>query len=260
MAALGNPRVGHAGERLAGVVDLRGDRSTVTHIPIATYRVQLTKDFGFRQAAALVPYLKALGISHLYASPFLAARQGSTHGYDIVDHNRFNDELGGEALFPVLSDALREAGMGLILDFVPNHMGIGRADNAWWLDVLEWGQKSPHAASFDIDWQGLPYRHQPGVLLPILGKAYGDALSSGEITLKYDAASGTFAAWYFDHKLPINPQRYAEILRAVVARAGAETTTPGKELLALADHYHLPSDPSYTQAPDFKRALATIDG
>lgn len=129
-----------------------------TAIPVATYRIQLTKDFDFDAAAKLIPYLKSLGISHLYASPFLAARPGSTHGYDIVDHNRFNSELGGEEAFERLSTALAEADMGLILDFVPNHMGVGYSDNQWWLDVLEWGQKSPHAASFDIDWNGLPHR------------------------------------------------------------------------------------------------------
>src|SRR4029079_3576977 len=177
-------------------------------VPLATYRLQLTKDFGFAQAAALVPYLKELGITHLYASPFLAARPGSTHGYDIVDHTRLSADLGGEEGFNRLSHALRAADVGLILDFVPNHMGVGYSDNAWWLDVLEWGEKSPHAASFDIDWHGLPYREQPGVVLAILGRPYGDALQAGEIALKFDVATGSFAAWYFDHKLPINPRRY----------------------------------------------------
>ena len=189
-------------------------------VPLATYRVQLTKDFGFEQAASLIPYLKELGISHLYASPFLKARPGSTHGYDIVDHDRLNPELGGEEGFARLAAALKEHGLGLILDFVPNHMGVGRADNAWWLDVLEWGQKSPYADVFDIDWNALPHRRHPGVLLPILGRPYGDALQAGEIELKFDATDGTFAAWYFEHKLPINPQRYAEIIRVVVAHAG----------------------------------------
>ena len=139
-------------------------------VPFATYRVQLTKDFGFEQAASLIPYLKELGISHLYASPFLKARPGSTHGYDIVDHDRLNPELGGDEGFAFLAAALKEHGLGLILDFVPNHMGVGRADNAWWLDVLEWGQKSPYADVFDIDWNALPHRRHPGLLLPILGR------------------------------------------------------------------------------------------
>ncbi len=229
-------------------------------IPVATYRVQLTKDFDFDAAARLVPYLKQLGISHLYASPFLAARSGSTHGYDIVDHNRLNPELGGEEAFQRLSDALAEFDLGLILDFVPNHMGVGFSDNLWWLDVLEWGQKSPHAASFDIDWDGLPHRQQPGVLLPILGRSYADVLSQGEIQLKYDAASGTFAAWYYEHKLPINPQRYGEVLRNIVSAANAHDTAAGQEMIGLAQPHRSPTAPSYRDAPQFKRELASIAG
>ena len=142
-------------------------------IPIATYRLQLTADFDFDAAAAVVPYLKALGITHVYASPFMKARKGSTHGYDIVDHTEFNPELGGEAGFERLSAALKQHDLGLILDFVPNHVGVHFADNPWWLDVLEWGQASPHAVSFDIDWEQLPYRARGGVLLPIIGSSYG---------------------------------------------------------------------------------------
>ncbi len=229
-------------------------------IPVAAYRLQLTKDFDFDAAAALVPYLKQLGISHLYASPFLAARPGSTHGYDIVDHNRLNPELGGDEAFERLSTALASANMGLILDFVPNHMGVGFSDNLWWLDVLEWGQKSPHAASFDIDWNGLPHRQQPGVLLPILGRSYADALSQAEIELKYDAASGTFAAWYFEHKLPINPQRYGEILRNLVSAANAHDTAAGQAIIGLVQPHRSPNAPSYRDAPGFKQELAAIDG
>ena len=117
--------------------------------PLSTYRLQLTKDFGFDDAARIVPYLKSLGISHVYSSPFFKARPGSTHGYDVVDHRALNPELGGEEGFARLSKALKDAGLGLILDFVPNHMAVG-SDNPWWMDVLEWGQKSPRAASFDI--------------------------------------------------------------------------------------------------------------
>jgi maltooligosyltrehalose synthase len=138
-------------------------------IPTATYRLQFTPSFGFDDATRIVPYLKALGISHLYASPFLKARTGSTHGYDIVDHNALNPEFGGEEAFLRLSEALAQADLGLILDFVPNHMGVHYADNAWWLEVLEWGPKALYASFFDIDWQTLPARPQGGVLVPILG-------------------------------------------------------------------------------------------
>jgi (1->4)-alpha-D-glucan 1-alpha-D-glucosylmutase len=231
-----------------------------SYVPIATYRLQLTKEFDFAQAAALVPYLKQLGISHLYASPFLQARPGSTHGYDIVDHSRLSDDLGGDAGFAILSGALRDAGMGLILDFVPNHMGVGHADNAWWLDVLEWGEKSPHAASFDIDWHGLPYREQPGVLLPILGRPYGDALQAGEIALRFDAEAGSFAAWYFDNKLPVNPRRYAEIIRTIVGAAAAHDTLAGQALIGLAHEHRDPREPSYDAAPALKRRIAAVPG
>lgn len=229
-------------------------------MPLATYRLQLTKDFGFDDAAALAPYLAKLGISHLYASPFLKARPGSTHGYDIVDHDRLNPELGGEDGFARLSAALKANGLKLILDFVPNHMGVGQSDNAWWLDVLEWGQKSPYATAFDIDWDALPHRRHPGVLLPILGRAYGDALQTGEIALKYDAGTGSFAAWYYDHKLPINPQRYGEMLRTIVAAAGAGGEAAGIALLALADQVRAPNSPSYREAPALKQQLAQTDG
>ena len=203
-------------------------------IPIATYRLQLSADFDFDAAASVVPYLKALGITHLYASPFMRARKGSTHGYDVTDHAQFNPELGGEAGFERLSAALRQHDLGLILDFVPNHVGVHFADNPWWLDVLEWGPASPHAASFDIDWEQLPYRARGGVLLPIIGSSYGQALENGEIELRYDAGEGSFSAWYFEHRLPIAPERYGEILRMIVKEAGAEDSAPGKAMLALA--------------------------
>ncbi|WP_040619582.1 malto-oligosyltrehalose synthase [Rhodovulum sp. PH10] len=229
-------------------------------VPSATYRLQLTGKFGFDDAAALVPYLKALGISHLYASPFLKARAGSTHGYDIVDHDALNPEFGGDEAFERLSDALAKADIGLILDFVPNHMGVGYADNAWWLDVLEWGQRSPHADSFDIDWETLPFRGQGGLLLPILGKSYGEALDDGDLVLKYDAGEGSFSVWYFDHRLPIRPNRYGDILKTVVAEAGAGDTPVGKKLLEIADRFPDPNEPTREHAPAFKADLAAVEG
>jgi len=229
-------------------------------VPLATYRLQLTKAFGFGDAAALIPYLKELGISHLYASPFLKARPGSTHGYDIVDHDQLNPELGGAEAFARLSAALKENDLGLILDFVPNHMGVAHADNAWWLDVLEWGQRSPYAAFFDIDWDAIPHRRHPGVLAPVLARPYGEVLQSGELALKYDARAGSFAAWYFDHKLPINPRRYGEMLRTIVTAADAAETPTGRALIALADDYRDPRAPRYREAPALKRRLAEIEG
>jgi (1->4)-alpha-D-glucan 1-alpha-D-glucosylmutase len=176
--------------------------------PRATYRLQFNKEFTFRDALGLVDYFAALGVSHLYASPFLMARPGSTHGYDITDHNRINPEIGTEQELDALVAALRRRGMGLILDFVPNHMGIG-SDNPWWLDVLEWGESSPVAPFFDIDWDAGSGK----VLLPILGDQYGAILVKGEIRVRFDAAEGTIAAWYWDRRFPIAPTDYAELLQ-----------------------------------------------
>ena len=229
-------------------------------IPIATYRLQLSADFDFDAAAAVVPYLKALGITHLYASPFMRARKGSAHGYDVTDHTAFNPELGGEAGFERLSAALLQHDLGLILDFVPNHVGVHFDDNPWWLDVLEWGPASPHAASFDIDWEQLPYRARGGVLLPIIGSSYGQALESGEIELRHDAGEGSFSAWYFEHRLPIAPERYGEILRVVVREASAEESAPGKAMLALASRHAGPRRPNRKEAPAFKAELKGISG
>jgi len=227
-------------------------------IPIATYRIQLTANFDFDAAAAIVPYLKALGITHLYASPFMKARKGSTHGYDIVDHTVLNPELGGDDGFVRLSDTLRAHDLGLILDFVPNHVGIHFADNPWWLDVLEWGPASPHAASFDIDWELLPYRARGGVLLPIIGSSYGEALEKGDIELRYEAGEGSFSAWYFEHRLPIAPERYSEILRNVVREAGADDGAAGRRILALASRFTGLRHPNRKEAPSFKAELKGI--
>jgi (1->4)-alpha-D-glucan 1-alpha-D-glucosylmutase len=229
-------------------------------IPIATYRLQLTAGFDFDSAAAVAPYLKALGITHVYASPFMKARRGSTHGYDIVDHTKLNPELGGEDGFERLSQALKANDLGLILDFVPNHVGVHFADNPWWLDVLEWGPASPHAASFDIDWDILPYRARAGVLLPIIGSSYGEALEKGEIELRYDAGEGSFSAWYFEHRLPIAPERYSEILRNIVKEAGTDDSEAGKRIVDLSSRYKGLRHPNAKEAPAFKTTLKGIDG
>jgi (1->4)-alpha-D-glucan 1-alpha-D-glucosylmutase len=232
----------------------------VASVPHSTYRLQLSKEFGFDDAARIAPYLKALGISHLYSSPFLKARAGSKHGYDVVDHHVLNPEFGGEAGFERLSAALKQCDIGLILDLVPNHMAVGGADNPWWLEVLEWGPRSPRAAVFDINWDLLPYRRGGGVLLPVLGRPYGEALRQGEIALKYDPSEGSFSAWYFQHRFPINPQRYSDIFKTIVTAAAADQDPAGQELLALASEYGRPGSPSYSRAPELKRRLAGIPG
>ena len=183
-----------------------------------------------------------------------------SHGYDVVNHTVINPELGGDAGFERLSEALRQHGLGLILDFVPNHVGVHFADNPWWLDVLEWGEASPHAVSFDIDWELLPYRARGGVLLPILGSSYGEALEKGEIELRYDAGEGSFSAWYFEHRLPIAPERYGEILHTTVKEAAAENSAAGKRILDLASRYKGLRHPNRKEAPGLKAELKNIAG
>ena len=140
-----------------------GEPLADSKFPRATYRLQFNGSFTFRDARALVPYLAALGVSHCYASPFLKARAGSPHGYDIVDHAMFNPEIGTEEEFEELVSELRDNEMGLILDFVPNHMAVATSDNAWWMDVLENGPSSPYASFFDIDWMPLKPDSAPSV-------------------------------------------------------------------------------------------------
>jgi (1->4)-alpha-D-glucan 1-alpha-D-glucosylmutase len=251
-------RAGRDAAAMVGVLEHRVMAPLAT--PRATYRLQLTSRFGFRNAAKVVPYLAALGISHVYASPILAARAGSTHGYDMVDPGRINPELGGDEGLAALAAALRAAGLGLIVDFVPNHMGVLAADNAWWLDVLEWGPASPHARSFDIEWNAVPFRARAGIFIPVLGRPYAEALAVGEIALRYDPAEGSLSAWYYEHRLPIAPSCYRAILRGVVRHAGAVQTAPGRALLALADTQGRRGHPVYAEAPRFKRALAAVDG
>jgi len=232
----------------------------MSDVPLATYRLQLTRDFGFDAAAQVAPYLARLGISHLYISPILKARAGSAHGYDVVEHGELNPELGGEDAFARLHATLRKAGMGLIVDFVPNHMAIGGADNPWWLDVLEWGLLSPHAGAFDIEWAELRHRRRAGVLLPILGKPYGETLEAGEVVLKYEARNGSFSAWYYEHRLPITPAHYGQILRRVVAAADAQHDPPGRKLLELASLCQGAQPLSREAAAELKDRLAAVSG
>ena len=183
-------------------------------IPTATYRLQFNRDFTLDDALGIIPYLHSLGISHVYASPLLRARAGSLHGYDIVDHNSINPEIGDQASFDTFVTTLHQQGMGLILDIVPNHMGVGGDDNAWWLDVLENGEASQYARYFDIDWHPVNPALRNRVLLPFLGDHYGTVLEQGELRLGFDAGSGTFSVRYFEHLFPIDPRSYAWILTA----------------------------------------------
>jgi (1->4)-alpha-D-glucan 1-alpha-D-glucosylmutase len=164
----------------------------------------------FRDSAGIVPYLDELGISHLYASPYLKARAGSTHGYAVVDYTQLNPELGGRDGYRALVEALHGHEMGQILDVVSNHMSATPAENSWWNDVLENGPGSPHAAYFDIDWHPVKEELRNKVLLPILGDQYGQVLERGELKLEY--REGAFFLRYYQTLLPLDPRTYRVIL------------------------------------------------
>src|SRR6188768_936963 len=184
-------------------------------IPGCCYRLQLNKNFNFRDATALVDYLDALGVTDIYASPFLGARPGSAHGYDIIDHSRLNPEIGTDGDLDALAAALKQRGMGLIMDVVPNHMAIASSDNHWWNDVLENGRSSPFAAFFDIDWHPPKAELHEKILLPVLGEQYGRVLENQEISIHY--AAGAFHAAYWESRFPIGPRTILPLLEPIVA-------------------------------------------
>ena len=218
---------------------------TNARIPLSTYRLQFNRDFTFAQATEIVPYLAALGVSHCYASPFLRARPGSTHGYDIIDHNKLNPEIGTDEDFERFVAALHEHGMGQILDIVPNHMGVMGTDNAWWLDVLENGQASDYAGFFDIDWDPLKDELQGKILVPILGDQYGTVLDNGELKLTFDREKGEFSILYHEHRFPVNPREYPRILGRGLERLEQTSAANREDFLELqsliAAFSHLPS-------------------
>ncbi|GAC1541734.1 MAG: malto-oligosyltrehalose synthase [Herpetosiphon sp.] len=192
------------------------ERVATSRVPRATYRFQFNADWTFDNARSLVAYLTALGISDAYASPILQARAGSTHGYDITDPTVINPVLGGEEAFNAWSAALKKAGLGLIVDMVPNHMGIGDPSNRWWMDILENGPGSSYAAYFDIDWQPVKPEMENVVLLPILGDQYGNVLESRQLQLSYE--DGTFWLSYYQTRLPIAPRTYRPLLQQMLER------------------------------------------
>ena len=181
------------------------------NIPRATYRLQFNREFTFADAGRVVPYLARLGISHVYASPILKARPGSMHGYDVTDHTRLNPELGTPEDFAALVATLHEHGMGLIVDIVPNHLGVMGDDNVWWLDVLENGPAARSAHHFDIDWRATRPSMRDRVLVPILGDVYGAVLERGELRLQLDPTAGSLSIRYHEHLLPIDPREYPRI-------------------------------------------------
>jgi len=180
-------------------------------IPLATYRLQLHKDFKFVDAHKLVTYLDKLGISHYYLSPISQSRPGSMHGYDVISHSTLNPELGTLEDLEELSADLRKRDMGIIMDLVPNHMGIGK-HNPWWMDVLEHGPASEYGEYFDIDWSPVKDELVGKVLLPILGEPYGKILTNGELKIKFDKSTGKFKIHYYENEFPVNPSSYALIM------------------------------------------------
>jgi (1->4)-alpha-D-glucan 1-alpha-D-glucosylmutase len=209
-------------------------------IPRATYRVQLHSDFTFRDVTALVPYLAKLGVSHVYCSPYLRARPGSRHGYDIIDHDSLNPEIGTREEFDAFVAELHRHGMGQVMDIVPNHMGVLGADNAWWQDLLENGPASTLADFFDIDWQPPSTHLINRVLLPVMGDHYGVELAAGKLALQFDPAGGAFAVHYFEHRLPIDPREYPRILAPAVREmeaVGESLEHPARALRSILEAF-----------------------
>jgi (1->4)-alpha-D-glucan 1-alpha-D-glucosylmutase len=236
------------------------------NVPTATYRVQLNKDFQFKDARALLPYLSALGITHLYASPIFQAREGSMHGYDVTSPAQLNSELGSAADFESLIADLKERGMGLLLDIVPNHMAAS-PENPWWMDVLENGPTSVYSGYFDIEWGHRTPAVQQKITLPILGDPYGTALEDQKLQLVCEEPGLRVA--YFDTRLPVDPSSYHEVLSFrlpdLLSRIEGEPLDEYGRLLELAER--LPSRTStewdaiqarHRDVPEIKRQLWSV--
>lgn len=238
-------------------------------IPASTYRIQFNSNFRFSDAMEIIPYLKRLGISDIYSSPFFKASKGSLHGYDILDQNSLNPEVGTEAEFEAMVAELKKCGMGQILDIVPNHMCIEGQGNAFWMDVLENGPSSVYADFFDIDWRPLKQELENKILIPILGDQYGTVLENGELRLAFE--EGSFFVYYFDHKLPIIPKTYSHVMMLDIGnleQSLSATAPQYQELMSIVTALkHLPftteKDPAriaerYREKEVVKRRLWTL--
>jgi (1->4)-alpha-D-glucan 1-alpha-D-glucosylmutase len=240
--------------RLAEIRPRLMERPAVRHeavIPRATYRLQFHRGFGFDDAVRTLPYLKRLGISHVYCSPVLRARAGSTHGYDVVAHDEINPELGGREGFDRFCAALQAHGMGQLLDMVPNHMGVLGADNAWWMDVLENGPASAYARHFDIDWHPVNRELEGKVLVPVLGDHYGAVLDRGELRLSLEPAGCSLVLRYHEHRFPLGLRSYARVL------AQAATLAPGADDRAALARLEAQAESAQERAP-LKARLCTL--
>ncbi|MEX2542327.1 MAG: malto-oligosyltrehalose synthase [Trueperaceae bacterium] len=235
---------------------------------VASYRLQLAPEFGFDAVRVRLPYFRRLGVSHLYLSPITEAVRGSAHGYDVTEHNTVRAELGGREAFEELRLAAVQHGLRLILDIVPNHAGVGPHNEAW-QDLLAYGEASPYSRTFDVDWRPLKPELQGKLLLPFLGRPYGEVLDDGEIVVRYEG--GYFHAEYFDNRFRLSPASYALILtellpaferrqdyfdllelRDLYAELGPEERDKGQ---ALATRLA-----SVAGAPDFGQTLDGLDG
>ena len=214
-------------------------------IPVATYRLQLHGAFTFDDARRILDYIRELGVSHVYCSPYLQAAKGSTHGYDVVDHNHVNEELGGAEGHEEFVSELKLVGLGQILDIVPNHMAIGDRANRWWWDVLENGPSSRFARYFDVDWEPPEARLHNLTLLPVLGDHYGRILENGELSVHREG--GRFVLRYADHVFPLAPRSLPDILTRASEHAGSD------DLAFIADVLRDLPFPTATDAENVKR-------
>ncbi|MBI3966126.1 MAG: malto-oligosyltrehalose synthase, partial [Chloroflexi bacterium] len=230
-------------------------------LPTATYRMQFNRNFRFRDAQKLAAYLRDLGISDCYASPYLRARPDSLHGYDVCDHNSLNPAVGSDEDYDAFAAELQRHGLGQILDVVPNHMGIGQNSNAWWYDVLENGPTSQYANFFDVDWRPLKSDLRNKVLLPILGDQYGRVLENQELNLSFE--DGVFRLSYYDHRFPIATRTIAPLLRRRLEQLAEQLGAEHESLLELQSIVtavgHLPSpdetDPEVLRQAALERAV-----
>ncbi|OGR83908.1 MAG: malto-oligosyltrehalose synthase [Elusimicrobia bacterium RIFCSPLOWO2_01_FULL_64_13] len=222
----------------------------MTGVPASTYRLQLKPGFTFRDAMKVLPYLKRLGIGALYTSPIFQTAPGSDHGYNVTDPTRINAELGSEEDFRSFREALRDNGLGWILDVVPNHMGLSGNNNPWWRDVLENGPSSAYAKFFDIDWEPVTKELTNKILIPILGDHYGAVLEKGELRLEF--SDGAFSVRTHDHLFPIAPETYPAVLENGIGELRESLGEAGKDfqtyLSVLTAFRNLP--PRTTRDPD----------
>jgi (1->4)-alpha-D-glucan 1-alpha-D-glucosylmutase len=204
---------------------------TPSRVPLSTYRLQFSSHLRFEDARRLVGYLAKLGISDAYPSPLFRARQHSSHGYDVIDHSMIDPEIGDQRGFQLFAETLGQRGMGLMMDVVPNHMGIDDPHNLWWQDVLEYGPSATHAKYFDIDWDPPKETLKQKVLLPFLGDQYGRVLENQELKLIYD--DNRFQITYYERRFPVAPRTWMPVLELTRDLVSATLPPEDEHLMEL---------------------------